>query len=733
MPTFVFTSPDGKEHEVTGPDGSTQEQAFNILQSQFEQPAVPSQPTEQITEPSFLDQAGSYVKNLGIGLVKQTIGTLPSLAMGVNRTIGGMLQAGAQGLEGIGVTQPGSTGRFTQAYNEQMLNNPYAEGPYNVPAARFAGEVAPFALAAPETLAATMGLGMVAGGTRYSEEGAIDPTQRAQEAAGGAFLSGIAKPLTEAVVAGGRLGIGTLKSIYGGITGKKDAAAPFHEAMRPLTQYLTGTKPIYAPATAKEAADLAPQIKSVADWKQEADAIQNITGKRPEILLSAETGSRRAAAAESVVLKSSAVDKALNELTRIQNEAVKGVETIGAGMRKQPMSPHKAGVALFTDHIKLETKLTRDLEETAAVRFGRIRDNFGDLPMINYGSTKKTLLDEAATQIDSGNFSAARSLRKMADNLGDDSKTIEAVLNYRKIMARNARGVGTIAGLGREDTSAIASKIVKSVNDDILEAGTRSGNVDLQTELKAADNAYREGYDALRAARQSTIGKIVNVRAPSKGVESINKRARLMAEPSLPPEKIAEKVSKMQPSEFRNTMAQLRTVDPMVDQRIGRYLIDDAMNKAKIGGQRMETEATHDMTKLYDSLKDNNAFHAIRDKGKRDEAEVIMKWIARSADRIGGGAPIDPLRQATKTAMSTATLSVPFVIQAAGTIGLAPLMERALFTEAGRRSMRTIMKYPKVNPILYQKAVEYMTRNRSTQSAPEEPSAEVGPPAELVQ
>lgn len=35
MPTFVFTSPDGKEHEVTGPDGATQEQAFQILQSQL--------------------------------------------------------------------------------------------------------------------------------------------------------------------------------------------------------------------------------------------------------------------------------------------------------------------------------------------------------------------------------------------------------------------------------------------------------------------------------------------------------------------------------------------------------------------------------------------------------------------------------------------------------------------------------------------------------------------------
>ena len=32
MPLHTFTSPEGEEYEVSGPDGSTREQAFGILQ-----------------------------------------------------------------------------------------------------------------------------------------------------------------------------------------------------------------------------------------------------------------------------------------------------------------------------------------------------------------------------------------------------------------------------------------------------------------------------------------------------------------------------------------------------------------------------------------------------------------------------------------------------------------------------------------------------------------------------
>lgn len=45
MPTFEFTSPEGKTYEVEGPEGATQEQAFSILQSQLgKKPTAPTKP-----------------------------------------------------------------------------------------------------------------------------------------------------------------------------------------------------------------------------------------------------------------------------------------------------------------------------------------------------------------------------------------------------------------------------------------------------------------------------------------------------------------------------------------------------------------------------------------------------------------------------------------------------------------------------------------------------------------
>lgn len=49
MPTFKFTSPDGKTYSIKGPDGATQEQAFAILQQQLgAAPAAPQSAADQI-------------------------------------------------------------------------------------------------------------------------------------------------------------------------------------------------------------------------------------------------------------------------------------------------------------------------------------------------------------------------------------------------------------------------------------------------------------------------------------------------------------------------------------------------------------------------------------------------------------------------------------------------------------------------------------------------------------
>lgn len=52
MPTFEFTSPEGKTYEVSGPDGATREQAFGILQQQMASGQAKS------VEPSVIQRAG---------------------------------------------------------------------------------------------------------------------------------------------------------------------------------------------------------------------------------------------------------------------------------------------------------------------------------------------------------------------------------------------------------------------------------------------------------------------------------------------------------------------------------------------------------------------------------------------------------------------------------------------------------------------------------------------------
>lgn len=47
MPDFEFTSPEGKTYTVTGPDGATPEQAFQMLNQHLGQPAQPTQAPQQ--------------------------------------------------------------------------------------------------------------------------------------------------------------------------------------------------------------------------------------------------------------------------------------------------------------------------------------------------------------------------------------------------------------------------------------------------------------------------------------------------------------------------------------------------------------------------------------------------------------------------------------------------------------------------------------------------------------
>lgn len=48
MPSFEFTSPEGKKYTVNGPDGATKEQAFSMLQTQLKAPPAPQSAADMI-------------------------------------------------------------------------------------------------------------------------------------------------------------------------------------------------------------------------------------------------------------------------------------------------------------------------------------------------------------------------------------------------------------------------------------------------------------------------------------------------------------------------------------------------------------------------------------------------------------------------------------------------------------------------------------------------------------
>src|SRR5690349_3483845 len=104
MPTFTFTSPEGKQYTVNGPEGATKEQAFAILQQQLGMSAPSNRGMQGV--PS-VDASGHYVPDqqptapANPSLVDRIIGggeTALSLATGATGGTLGMLGGAAKGL-----------------------------------------------------------------------------------------------------------------------------------------------------------------------------------------------------------------------------------------------------------------------------------------------------------------------------------------------------------------------------------------------------------------------------------------------------------------------------------------------------------------------------------------------------------------------------------------------------------------------------------------------------------
>lgn len=133
MASFEFTSPDGKTYEVTGPEGATQEQAFQILRQQNPQLFGGGEPTQPpapaaAPAPSFAQGAGQALKETGQNIYGLARGALAG-TLGLPGEIESAVRRGTGPLgAGLRMLSPGAQVLPTTQTVRENLPLPPAEG-----------------------------------------------------------------------------------------------------------------------------------------------------------------------------------------------------------------------------------------------------------------------------------------------------------------------------------------------------------------------------------------------------------------------------------------------------------------------------------------------------------------------------------------------------------------------------------------------------------------------------
>jgi hypothetical protein len=123
MPTFTFTSPEGKSYDITGPEGATKAQAFEILQKKLSSTSKTDDKPKP--EESTLHKIGDVVAGIGEAPLAVATGIAGS-------ALGGIAQAGVAGYEAGkeilgGQRTPGSAQAVGQDVAQKLTYQPKSQ------------------------------------------------------------------------------------------------------------------------------------------------------------------------------------------------------------------------------------------------------------------------------------------------------------------------------------------------------------------------------------------------------------------------------------------------------------------------------------------------------------------------------------------------------------------------------------------------------------------------------
>jgi len=312
-------------------------------------------------------------------------------------------------------------------------------------------------------------------------------------------------------------------------------------------------------------------------------------------------------------------------------------------LHANPAGPEATGNLVSKAFDKVVNTAATVRRATAKADFGRVDELAGRYRVVKPNNLNSTLDDIAKDFSAPGGGDAVAGYLKQVqrikadlDRAGPAGLSAKETQRLLQIYGDAARGTGKVfADMENAQQRMIAGKIQRALMDDVDAAADSGGHVgEIAKALKTARDNYKSNSQAINSLEESVMGRLFG------------------GDYAKAPERVAQAMKNMKPSELIQSMGILNKADPTTAQVVKRYLVEDALSAAghnphsgapvaQISGQDAFSPA-----KFLTAIRKSNVWKTFSPT-ERQGMEQAVRDLERVSYRAGtDGSPTAPLTMA---------------------------------------------------------------------------------------
>ncbi len=224
-----------------------------------------------------------------------------------------------------------------------------------------------------------------------------------------------------------------------------------------------------------------------------------------------------------------------------------------------------------------------------------------------------------------------RNLTLLKNSYGRGKLDLETAIAVRSYMGKAARGSANIftEAVDRAQSRGVSAKLFAAINKDFDETALSHLPTEALGDWKAANNLWRESMQSLEFVQKSPLARLVGedvVDALYSGTKASTKA----------PEKMAEKVLTLKPSEAAVVRQMVERESPETWQAVKAYVLENALEKSsQIAVSRGERVIPLDPVKFIKALPEGKTLEQIFPRAELAEVNMLVSGLRRWADKSG--------------------------------------------------------------------------------------------------